>query len=75
MDVSWTLQTKQAKERKEIFLGFSKVKWEQKKREIFLLFLQNKKEQRRTGKNSEKIKKWNHGWYNERGEVYVLPQV
>jgi len=37
-------------------LGFSKVKRRQKKGEIFLLFLQEKKDQRRTGKNSKKIK-------------------
>ena len=56
MDVSWTLQTKLTKERKEIFLGFLMVNRKEKKREFFLLFLQIKKEQRRTGKNSEKIK-------------------
>src|ERR1044071_6011279 len=35
--------TKQTKERKEIFLGFLKVKLKQEKEEIFLLFLQFKK--------------------------------
>ena len=53
--MSWTLQTKQTKERKEILLDFLNVKRKQKKGEIFLLFLQIKKEQRRTGKNFEKI--------------------
>src|SRR3954470_4970332 len=49
--------TKQTKERKEIFLGFLRVKLKQKKGEFFLLFLQIKREQRRTGKNFEKIKR------------------
>src|ERR1041385_2731975 len=51
--------TKQTKERKEIFLDFSKVRRKKKKEKIFLLFLQ-RKNQRRTGKNFEKIKTNNH---------------
>src|ERR1041385_8010893 len=63
--------TKQTKERKEIFLDFSKVKREKKKEKIFLLFLQ-RKNQRRTGKNFKKIKtnkniKWIIQWKKMRG--------
>ena len=75
MDSSWSLQTKQTKERKEIFLGFSKVNQKQKKGEILLLYLQIKKEQRRTGKNFEKIKANTMNDTMERGEGYILPQA
>ena len=75
MDVSWTLQTNQTKERKELILGFSKVNRKKKKGEIFLLFLQIKKEQRRTRKNFKKIKANTTDGNMERGEGYVLPQA